>query len=140
MVRANRDERVQRLTKAARERSTESLAAARRAIMTLRASNEAITPTSVAREAGLSVSYVSGKSELRTEIRAAAGTALSSTQTTDSEQSDASSKTKLSVATDRLREQEVELNRLRRENAILRGEVLELRRSARVNPGRTQTS
>ncbi len=130
MPRPDRDERVQRLTEKARERSAASLAAARRAIMTLHARGEPVTPTTVAREAGVSVSYLANHKELREEIRALSAARPQRTAEKGTA-SEASLRTQLDVARERLREQETELDRLRRENAVLRGEVLELRRAQR---------
>lgn len=131
MARADRDERVRRLTEKARERSAESLAAARRAIMTLQARQQPITPTSVAREAGVSVSYLSSHPELREEIRASAPSGRRLNKSTSASPSAESLRTQLDVMKNRLRDQKAELARLHRENAALRGEVLELRRVAR---------
>lgn len=131
MARADRDERVRRLTEKARERSAESLASARRAIMTLQARHQPITPTAVAREAGVSVSYLSSHPELRQEIKALSSPRRKSAKTGSASPSDESLRTQLEVVKSRLSEQEAELDRLRRENAALRGEVLELRRITR---------
>jgi DNA anti-recombination protein RmuC len=131
MARADRDERVRRLTLRAQERSADSLAAVRRAIPSLRARALPVTVTAVAREAGVSVSYVSGNQTLRDEIRAASEGAPRSNRGQPDRASDASLRTQLTVAAKRLREQGDELNRLRQENAALRGELLELRRQER---------
>ncbi|MEN8704536.1 MAG: DUF6262 family protein [Nocardioides marinisabuli] len=120
-----------RLTERAQKRSADSLAAARRAIMTLQARQEPVTPTTVAREAGVSVSYLASHPQLREEIRQLSWTRQATPKAPPESPSEASLRIQLQVATERLREQEVELHRLRRENATLRGEVLELRRANR---------
>jgi len=131
MPRSDRDERVTRLSEAARRRSAETRAKTERAITLLRSRGERITPTTVAQQAGVSVSYLSSQPDIRDRIRQLAGSSAAIKPEPRSS-SEASLRTKLEVVTDRLREMEDEVAALRRENAALRGELLDLRRLRRA--------
>ena len=81
----------------------------------------------------MSESYLTKSVELRDQIRALAGDQRRAARPPQQPSAStlASNQTKLLVMADRIRELEGELHSLRDQNASLRGEVLDLRRSAR---------
>lgn len=133
MPRSDRNERVERLRRKAQERSVQTFARSRRAIMALQARNEAVTIKSVALEASVSESYLTKNSELKAEIdnlRSQRAISRPPRSTTDP-RTVATLRTQLDVAVDQLKKLTAENSRLRDENANLRGAVLEARRSRR---------
>lgn len=133
MLSSDRDHRVHRLTENARQRAAGSFASARRAIMSIQARGERVTTTSVAREAGLSVSYVSRNPELREQINTLKNSYHPGRRAVSETRSEASLRTQLDVAVDQLNKQATLIDQLKQENANLRGEVLRLGRRKTSN-------
>lgn len=131
MARADKTERVERLTRKAKERSEVSRAAAQRAILSLKNRGLPVSIKTVAAEARVSESYLAKNFALREQIRALADVSRRSAPPAPSASTLASSRTKMLVMADRVHELEHELQGLRDENAALRGEILDLRRAAR---------
>jgi len=127
-----RQARTRQLRDAAANRAADSLARARRAIITLNARGEPVTFAAVAAEAKVSLSYLYKQPELAEEIRQRRSTGQPPSHPyrgpRRSPASTDSLRTQLTVAAARLRELESEVRDLRAENEILRGEVLDLRR------------
>lgn len=138
-ARLDRDDRVERLRAARRERSDEALAESQRAITTLQARGLPVTWEAVADAAGVSTSYLRKNATLSQRIRdlrpEAPAARLPTTQAT-SDSAVRNLRTKVQVMSERLRRQEDELDSLRSENAVLRGEVADLRRTTRNRQAR----
>jgi hypothetical protein len=129
-----RAERTAQLAAAAVRRSEEARTRSMRALTTLEARGETISYASVASEAGVSASYLRKHPELSARIAASAGSGRNiAARRASTDPTAASLRTKLAVVTERLRSLDGDNARLRRENEALRGEVIELRRLARVN-------
>jgi predicted nucleic acid-binding Zn-ribbon protein len=126
------------LRDAAEARAVNSLARARRAIITLNARGEPVTFTAVAAEAKVSLSYLYKQAGLASEIRQhrSAGQPPQQQHRVPgrSPASLDSLRTQLTVAAERLRTVEREVRDLRAENETLRGEVLDLRRRQHRTP------
>lgn len=130
--RPDRSERVERLTRKAKERSEATRAAAQHAILSLSNRGLPVTIKTIAAEAGVSESYLTKHAQLRDQIRALAGDQHRAPRPQQcSPATLAANQTKLIVMADRIRELEEENRGLRDENTSLRGEVLELRRAVR---------
>lgn len=131
-----RQARTLQLHEAAAARSADSLARARRAIITLTARDAAVTFAAVAAEAKVSLSYLYKQPGLASEIRqrrsAVQARPRQGRVSGGNPASAESLRTQLTVAAGRLRALEREVRDLRTENEILRGEVLDLRRQHRT--------
>lgn len=132
MPRSDRDERVERLRTTAHKRSAEAFAAARRAIMSLQARGEPITLKAVAAEAGVSESYLVKNAELKTQIDGLRSGGIPARPAARSDaRSTATLRTQLEVVLEQASKLRAENERLRLENAKLRGALLEARRAGR---------
>lgn len=133
-----RQARTRQLHDAAATRSADSLARARRAIITLTARDAAVTFAAVAAEAKVSLSYLYKQPGLASEIRQRRSAGQPQQRpgrvSGRSPASADSLRTQLIVAADRLRTLEREVRDLRTENEVLRGEVLDLRRRQHRTP------
>lgn len=124
----DRERRTARLAAAAAARTTEAAARARRAITKLRNSGQPVTFVAVARDAGVSTSFLYQHTQLRrdiTTLRAAVTTAT--TTGAKPAASVESLRTKLATAIARNRELTEEIAQLRTENETLRSRLLEAR-------------
>jgi hypothetical protein len=131
-----RQARTQQLKESAETRAADALARANRAIIILEARGEAITVASVAAQAGVSESYLYKHPDLQQEIRRRRGDRPTRPGRTRQTSASAESlRTQLTVASERLKNLDAEVRRLRQENETLRGEVLELRRQRRTVEG-----
>lgn len=122
-----KDQRIERLTAAAKQRSDEKRAAAQRAITALHARGKAVTFPSVAEEAGVSISYLYKEEDLAERIRGI----RSSTKPTARRPAAATPRerglaVKLDAAVERIRELEQENERLKRENRSLLSRILDV--------------
>lgn len=136
MPRSDRNERVERLRLARSARAAEALAASQRAITLLANRGDAITFQRVAREAGVSVSYLRKSAVLSDRIRGLSDQRRQMTPASRAP-SDATVRglrNKIDIMSERLRRLEDENSSLRAENAALRGEVADARRRARTRP------
>jgi hypothetical protein len=133
MPRPDHDQRIARLSAAARRKSDDASARARRALMALDSRRAPVNFNTVAAEAGVSKDFLYRHEELRTTImkRRQAGNAApsipSGERTTEN-----SAAVKLAVATKALAALRVENKALREENARLLGEVLTQRKAPSV--------
>lgn len=103
------------------------MARAHRAITHLVALGRPVSFRAVSREAGVSTSFLYSHGELKARIVEARGRVVMETKPPQGS-SEGSAKTKLEVVLKRLREVEQANAALEEENAILRGELIELRR------------
>lgn len=125
MPRPDRDQRISRLTAAARRKSDDATARARRALITLENQRATINFTTVSAQAGVSKDFLYRHRELRTAIMARRHPATTAPGTPLPERTTEKSATvKLAVATKALAALRAENNALREENARLRGEIL----------------
>lgn len=133
-TRLDRDERVERLRAARRDRASEALAASSRAITALEARGLPVTWEAVAEQAGVSTSYLRKHEQLSQRIQELRHVATSAPPTPPRAASEATVRglrNKVEVMSERLRRYDSENASLRSENAALRGEVADLRRKAR---------
>lgn len=124
----DRERRTARLTAAAAARTTDATARARRAIARLRNTGQPVTFVDVARDAGVSTSFLYQHSQLRDDITSLRTTATTTaTDATGPAASLESLRTKLTTAIARNRELTEQLAQLRTENEALRSRLLESR-------------
>jgi hypothetical protein len=125
--------RTAQLAAAAARRAESARADVQRALMRLRAKGGPFDLSAVATEAGCSTSYLRKHPDLLSEIRAAGSSSAARPARRGSASSSSldSLRTKLLLVTERLRALEGENARLREENAVLRGELLDQRRKSR---------
>jgi hypothetical protein len=132
-----RQTRTQQLQEASARRAADTLARAQRAIIALSSRGQAITFAAVAAQAAVSESYFYKNPALREEIyshRSAASTHAQQARQR-SIPSTESLRTQLVVTRQRLQTLESEVRDLRLENEVLRGQVVELRRTRRHSEG-----
>ena len=123
----DRERRTARLTAAAAARTTDATARARRAIPTAK-HRSPVTFVDVARDAGVSTSFLYQHSQLRDDItNLRTTTTTTATAATGRAASLESLRTKLATAIARNRELTEQLAQLRTENEALRSRLLESR-------------
>ena len=124
----DRERRTARLTAAAAARTTDATARARRAITRLRNTGQPVTFVDVARDAGVSTSFLYQHSQLRDDItNLRTTTTTTATAATGRAASLESLRTKLATAIARNRELTEQLAQLRTENDARRSRLLESR-------------
>lgn len=125
------DERVDRLTAAAKSRTVEATARAHRAIIALQSRGSAINFNTVAREGAVSKDFLYGSPELSERIRSLRNTKAPVANIPRSERpSEDSARVQLTVLRESNAVLRSENEELRRENAALRSEVVRLRRTS----------
>jgi hypothetical protein len=122
------DQRVARLGDAARRKSEAKTAAASRAITRLEAAGSRVNFVAVANTAGVSTDFLYGNSDLRSRIEELRDRDGARPVTPPKERaSDASLRVQMGVLKEALAASRLELEQLRRENEVLRGELLSRR-------------
>ena len=133
----DREQRVERLRKAAATRSAEAIARAHRALTALAARGAAVTFASVAAEAEVSESFLHKHPELRDRVRhGRRPNGRPKARSSKEAASAASLRVQLDVVTERLAEAKRTINQLKQENEALRGAVSELRAQLRRGASR----
>lgn len=127
MTADDRERRTAHLAEAAAARTADAASRARRAIMRLESTSEAVTFVAVARCGQVSTSFLYQHCDLRQEITSRRNCGTSSQRRPDPASATAASlRVKLQVALQRNRELVEELSVLRTEKEALRSRVLEL--------------
>lgn len=121
----NREQRIERLRQAARDRQQRTLARAQAAIEELRKSGDPITFRAIARRGGVSLDFLYGNPELRDRIAALRTTTHAQPARPVEPPKDS---TVVLTLTNQLRQARAEIARLQTALATAHGENLELRR------------
>jgi hypothetical protein len=127
-VRSDYQVRVDRLTVAAREKSADKVAAANRAITKLTSSGASVTFASIAREAGVSTDFLYRNAPLRERISELRTSPTRSAAPLLERPSGASQIVQIAALKKSVTELRHQRDELRRENEVLRGELLTLKR------------